>query len=110
MEHLLAKMDANQANTEATLKELKVGLQHLKEEMLVKLDAYHKRTMARMNFQLAKMEACPEKTEATNFKANPEEIQVKAEHEEVPKEEAAVKTIRELKKRYGDQLLVIGCC
>jgi hypothetical protein len=29
-------------------------------------------------------------------------------HEEVPKEEATVKTFRALKKRYGDQHLAVG--
>jgi hypothetical protein len=32
-----------------------------------------------------------------------------AELKEVPKEEAAVKTVRALKKRYGDRHLAVGC-
>jgi hypothetical protein len=32
-----------------------------------------------------------------------------AVHEEVPKEEAAVKTVRALKKQYGDRHLIVGC-
>jgi hypothetical protein len=37
-----------------------------------------------------------------NMKANPEETKSVAVHEEVPKEEAIVETVRPLKKRYGD--------
>jgi hypothetical protein len=33
LEHLLAKMEANQAKTDATLKELNPAKKHLKEEM-----------------------------------------------------------------------------
>jgi hypothetical protein len=32
-----------------------------------------------------------------------------AEHQEVPKEEAAVETIGALEDRYGDRHLAIGC-
>jgi hypothetical protein len=51
------------------------------------------------------MKAYPEMMEA-----NPEEMKSATMHEEVPKEEAEVKTIRALKKRYVDQHLVIGHC
>jgi hypothetical protein len=34
MERLLAKIDANQAKTEATLKELKADQEHLKEKII----------------------------------------------------------------------------
>jgi hypothetical protein len=85
--------------------EMKAGQQHLKEEMgasqemLAKLDAHHERMMARMDSQLEKMEACLGKTEATDLKANPEEIESEVEHEEVPKEESAVETFGALKKQ-----------
>jgi hypothetical protein len=81
----------------------------LKEEMLAKLDAHHEKMMARMDCQLEKMEACLEKMEATDLEANPEEIESKADHEEVPKEEAAMETFGALKERYGDRHLAIGC-
>jgi hypothetical protein len=45
-----------------------------------------------------KMEACLGKTEATDLEANPEEIQSKAVHREVPNEEATVKSSGALKK------------
>jgi hypothetical protein len=35
-------------------------------------------------------------------------VEAEAEHEEVPKEEAAVKPGRELKKRHGDRNLAVG--
>jgi hypothetical protein len=43
------------------------------------------------------MKAYPE-----NMEANPEEMKSVAVHEEVPKEEAAVETVRALNKLYGD--------
>jgi hypothetical protein len=55
MEHLVvatekldAKTDANQEKTDANLKEMKAGQKHLKEEMLAKSDAHHKRMITRM--------------------------------------------------------------
>jgi hypothetical protein len=47
-------------------------------------------------------EAYPEKTEA-----NPEEAVV---HEEVPKEEAAMKTVGAQKERCGNRHLAVGHC
>jgi hypothetical protein len=49
-------------------------------------------------------EAYPEKTGA-----NPEEMKAVAEHQEVPKEEAAVETIGALGDRYRDRHLDVGC-
>jgi hypothetical protein len=43
-----------------------------------------------------------------DLEANPEEIETKAVHEKVIKEEAMVKNIRTLKKRHGDQHLAVG--
>jgi hypothetical protein len=43
------------------------------------------------------MKAYPE-----NMEANPEEMKSVAVHEEVPKEEVKVETVRALKKWYGD--------
>jgi hypothetical protein len=58
--------------------------------MLAKLDAHHERVMAGMDSQLEKLEVCLGKTEVADLEANSEEIESEAEHEEVPKEEAAV--------------------
>jgi hypothetical protein len=55
------------------------------------------------------MEAYLGKTGATYLEANPE-IESDAAHKEVPKEEAAAKTVGALKKRHGDRHLAVGCC
>jgi hypothetical protein len=59
----------NQAKVDANLKEIRTGQEHLEEKM-----------MAKMDFQLEKMEACLGKTEATDLEANPEEIESEVEH------------------------------
>lgn len=85
-------MDANQAETDSSLKQIRASHEHLKEEMrtgqgllkeqmLAKLDAYHESVMVRMDSQLEKVEVCLGMTEA-------------------PKVEAAVDTFRALKKQY----------
>jgi hypothetical protein len=43
------------------------------------------------------------------MEANPEEIKSAAVHEEVPKAEAAVKTVALLKKGHGDRHLAVRC-
>jgi hypothetical protein len=43
------------------------------------------------------------------LETNPTEIESKAEHEKVPKEEAVVETFRALKKQHTDQHLAIKC-
>jgi tRNA/tmRNA/rRNA uracil-C5-methylase (TrmA/RlmC/RlmD family) len=96
-----AEMKANHAKTHANLREMRAGQELLKEEMLVKLDAHHERMMARMDSQLEK---------ATDLESNPEEIESKAEHKEVPKEEATVETLEALKKRYRDRHLAVRHC
>jgi hypothetical protein len=58
--------------------------------------------LARMDSQLEKMEACLVKTETTDLEAIQEEIEFEVEREEGPKEDAAVKPVRTLKKRHGD--------
>jgi hypothetical protein len=75
--------------------------EHLKEEMLAKMEANQDRMMVEMDSQLQKMDACLGQTEATDLEANPEEIRSDAVHEEVPKENAVVKTIRAQKKQHG---------
>jgi hypothetical protein len=54
-------------------------------------------------------EACLEKTEACLESKEPTslEIDFESEHQEAPKEDAAVKTVRALKKRHGDRLLAL---
>jgi hypothetical protein len=85
----------NQAKADANLKEIRAIQEHRKEEM-----------MAGMDSKLENMDACLGRTETTDQEANPEEKEYEAEHEEVPKEEAAVKTVGALKKRLGIGILL----
>jgi hypothetical protein len=82
------------ANIQASLEQMKAKLgphqEEIRTNVIAKLDTHHERMMARMDSQLQKMETCREKTNATDLEANPEEIESEVEHEEVPKEEAAV--------------------
>jgi hypothetical protein len=116
------KMDANQAKTDINLKEMK-------EEMLAKmevrieannkkfevlqgtliswLDAHHAKTEANHEELMAAMKASHERMIA-KMEANPEEMKSVVVHDEVPKEEATVKTVRALKKRHGVQHLAVG--
>jgi hypothetical protein len=54
------------------------------------------------------MEVCLVKMEATDLEANPEEKEIIAEQQQVPKEKASVKTVRTLKKQHGDWHLAVG--
>jgi hypothetical protein len=45
---------------------------------MAKLETHHERMMARMDSQRDKVEACLERTEATDLEANPEEVRVGA--------------------------------
>jgi hypothetical protein len=89
MEHLLAKMDAIQEKTNATIKEIIEDIRAWRKEMKSNQEA---------------TEAYPEKMEA-----NPDEVKSVAEHEEVPKEEAAMETFRALKEWYENRHLAIRC-
>jgi hypothetical protein len=101
-----AKIDANQAKMGFDLKEMKeemlarleAMIQNNHDKMMARLDAHHERMMARMDSQVEKVEACQEKTETMDLEANPEEIGSESEHQEVPSEEAAVKTFGSLKE------------
>jgi hypothetical protein len=58
----------------------------------------------------AMMEACLEKTEATDLKANPQ-IESESEHKEFPKEEeVSLEAVIALEDQYGDRHLVGERC
>jgi hypothetical protein len=97
----------NQARANTNQKEIRIGQKLLKEEMLAKMETNQERMMDKMDLQPVKLEACLGKTGATDLETNPEEIESEAEHKEVPKEEAAVKTVRALKKRHGDRHIAL---
>jgi hypothetical protein len=52
MAGLETMIQSNQEETDANLKEIRAGQELLKEEMLAKLEAHHKRMMTRMDSQL----------------------------------------------------------
>jgi phosphoribosylformimino-5-aminoimidazole carboxamide ribonucleotide (ProFAR) isomerase len=89
---LVSWMDIHQVMTEA-----------IPEEIIAKMDARQERMRASVNAWWKEMTSCLESKELTSV-----EIQSVAVHEEVPKEEAAEKTVIALKERYGDQHLAIG--
>jgi hypothetical protein len=61
------------------------------------METHHERMMTKMYSRLEETEANLQKMETT------EEIESESEHQEVPKKEAAVKTIKAMEDRYGDQ-------
>jgi hypothetical protein len=81
------------------------------QEMKTKMDSHHEKFMAikkagheRIE---AMMEACLEKTEATDLGANPEEIKSVVEHQKASKEETLVEIIGALEDRYGNRYLAL---
>jgi hypothetical protein len=88
------------------------------EEMLTKMelkaDSHREKLMAIMKAGKEKIEAmrmaCLEMTEACLESKVPTSLEIKseAEHQDVPKGEAAVETVRALKKRYGYRNLTAG--
>jgi hypothetical protein len=60
-----------------------------------KMDATHERTMAKMDAQLEKMEACVEIKEPTSLEVGSEAV-----HDGVPKKDAAVKLVEAHRKRH----------
>jgi hypothetical protein len=79
------------------------------EWMIAKMDAHQERMDSHHEKMMAIMEACLAKMEAVDLEENPDGIKSESEQQEVPKVEAAVKTIRALKDQYGDQHLAMGC-
>jgi hypothetical protein len=67
------------------------------EEVMAKLDAHYERMEAPVDISIEKMEVSLQKTEATDLEANPGEIESELLHEEVPKEDTTVRTVRALK-------------
>jgi hypothetical protein len=89
-DEMLAKMDANQAQLDALREEIRCG----QAEIRSIVNAWGEGMMAYLG-----------KTDATDLKANPEERQSAGEHQEVPREEAAVMPVGEQKKRRRNQNL-----
>jgi hypothetical protein len=88
-----------------------VSLDHaiaILEQMIAMLQASQEKTEANIETSQEPRESESktdlEETEATDLEANPEEIKFVV----VSKEGAAVKTVRALKKQYGDRHLAVG--
>jgi hypothetical protein len=82
-------MDIRQARTEA-----------IHEEIMAKMDAHQERMGASVNAWRKEAMACQEAMETCLGSKGPTSLEEKESvvvHEEVPKEEAAVKTVRALK-------------
>jgi hypothetical protein len=95
---MLAIMDAD---LEERKRERKAHQEKLRAIMKVhtaslasRIDVHHEKMMAYLG-----------KTEATDLKANPEEMQSEAEHREVPKEHATVEAGRAPNKRHRSRNL-----
>jgi hypothetical protein len=97
MECLLAKMNANQAKSDTTIREMLTKIDANQENM----DAW----IAEKGGMAKKTTACREATEVC-LKSK-EQISLEVEPEEVLKEEAAVENVRALKKRNGDRHLAV---
>jgi hypothetical protein len=89
MERILAKMDS---------------FREMMENMDSRLDANLKKIIVEMRVWRKEMTACQEATEACLESKEPTSVEIGSEslHEDVPKDEASVKTVRALKKRNGD--------
>jgi hypothetical protein len=112
--HLLAemrssreKMDANQAKADANLKEITASMKN--QELLVRMEANQEKIMAMLNAYHEKM-ACQETMEACLEckEPSPKERESEAERQEVPMEEATVKSSRIIKKWHRGPHLCAG--
>jgi hypothetical protein len=118
LDHLLAEMNVMQEKTEASLKEIKTEIRTnnekfevLQDALVARINIHQSRTQTKRETR-AKMDAWTEKTEVCvgKLEANREKSDTVAEHQEVPNEEAEVKTVGDRRGRYEDQHLVVGCC
>jgi hypothetical protein len=121
MQRMDTKIDANQermeAKIESEIKTTEEKMDNRQEDMKAQvgslaswIDANQEEMKTTVSTNLQKMKSWLEEMKAYLEKqeANPEGTKSTMEHEEVPKEESAVKTARALKKRYGDQHIAVG--
>jgi hypothetical protein len=71
-------------------------------------EATHKKLMAAMEASLGRMISCLGKTEATNFEADPKEMEFCANYQEIPEDDAAVETSRVPNKRHKGRSVAAG--
>jgi hypothetical protein len=89
---LAFRMDIHQARTDVI------------QEIIAKMDAHQERMGVSVNAWRKETTASHETTETCLESKE----QTAAVHEVVPKDEASAKTVRALKKRYGDRHLALG--
>jgi hypothetical protein len=98
-EEITARLEAmiqnNQEKMDATIKKTRASQEHLKEEMMAKLDAHHDWIMARVAFQLEKMEACLGRTKTVDLEANTREKEFEVEHKKIHEEEVTEITLEQ---------------
>jgi hypothetical protein len=105
-EQMLAKMNANTKAMREDIKSGEVEMRSIVGHIEEKMNAW----MANMNDGRKERTACHEATEADTEKTehNPVMMQSIGEHQEVPKEEAAVMPVGGLRKRRRDRNLAAG--
>jgi hypothetical protein len=85
---------------------MKTEMQQMREHLL----AGQEHLMVILNAHHERMMACLGKMEAADLKVNLEEIESEAEHWDVLKEVAAVKSLGTTKKLHRDRHLAAGKC
>jgi hypothetical protein len=102
MKQMMARTDGNwerdQDDLKGVMAKVRAEMDTHHKKMMALSDAHHERTMASLG-----------KTEATDFKAIPEETESVMEHQEILKEDAAVMPVREPRKRRRAQNLGVEC-
>jgi hypothetical protein len=109
-------LKAMQEKIDANLKEIRAGQEHLNDKMLPKLEVRIDDNQEKMDAWIAEIRAwqtettaCQEATDTCLESKEPTNMESITLHKEVPKEEAAVQTVRALKRRHGDWHLAVGC-
>jgi hypothetical protein len=111
------EMEAQMASLASWIKENTKKFEVLQGTLISRMDAHHESMTASVNAWCEEMkadrevtEACLEKMQACLYSKvpNPEEMQSRVEHQEIPKEHAAMKPIRGLRKRHRGWHLATG--
>jgi hypothetical protein len=96
LEQKMASRKAGQEHMQVVMAKIETDQEEIKQE----IRAHQEHLMAMLNAHHERMMACLGKTEATDLKANPEEMESESEHQEVPQEVAAVKSLGTMKKQH----------
>jgi hypothetical protein len=122
---MAARLEAIQAEIKTDLEEMPAkidtNLKEMNEQMRARLKAKIEdnnekfevlccTVVSRMDAHQERMMACLGQMEATDLEVNSTELESLAEHQEVPKEHAALKSSGSLKKRHRGCHLAAGRC